>query len=186
MTSVHFHTPEVIAVDGRGLPVRQTMYLRSQASPLAAALISRQHHNLIGHLVEQWDPRLFGHAPKPNQANLYNLAGHALRSDSVDAGWRLELPGLAGETRQRWDQRANHWRIAYDLQLRPIALEENGQAEVDTFTYADATADADHNLRGQLFEQSDPSGTVHLDSYGLSGEPLRQVRRFTDAIPPHL
>src|SRR3546814_308877 len=92
MTSVHFRTPDVIAVDGRGLPVRQTMYLRSQASPLAAALISRQHHNLIGHLVEQWDPRLFGHAPNPNQATLYNLAGHALRSDSVDAGWRLELP----------------------------------------------------------------------------------------------
>src|SRR3546814_10411683 len=43
-------------------------------------------------LVEQWDPRLFGHAPNPNQATLYNLAGHALRSDSVDAGWRLELP----------------------------------------------------------------------------------------------
>ncbi|WLI41174.1 RHS repeat-associated core domain-containing protein [Pseudomonas hefeiensis] len=121
--------------------------------------------------------------PNPTRPTSITLAGHALRSDSVDAGWRLELPGLAGETRQRWDQRANHWRIAYDLQLRPIALEENGQAEVDTFTYADATADADHNLRGQLFEQSDPSGTVHLDSYGLSGEPLRQVRRFTDAIP---
>ncbi|MEN2393438.1 RHS repeat-associated core domain-containing protein [Pseudomonas halotolerans] len=183
MSTVHHRTPNVIAVDGRGLPTRQVAYLRSQASTPVVALIARQRHNANGHLVEQWDPRLFGHAPKPNQATLYTLAGHALRSDSVDAGWRLVLPGLTGEVRQRWDQRGNHWRIAYDPQLRPIALEENGQAEVDTFTYADATADADYNLRGQLLEQNDPSGTVHLDSYGLSGEPLRQVRRFTDAVP---
>src|SRR3546814_12313699 len=157
MTSVHFRTPDVIAVDGRGLPVRQTMYLRSQASPLAAALISRQHHNLIGHLVEQWDPRLFGHAPNPNQATLYNLAGHALRSDSVDAGWRLELPGLAGETRQRWDPRANHCRIANDLQLRPIALEETAQSAVDTLPYASPTAYAHYHTPRPFLAQTTPS-----------------------------
>lgn len=183
MSTVHLRTPDVVAVDGRGLPVRQTTYLRNQASTPAVALISRQHHKTIGHLVEQWDPRLFGQAPKPNLTTLHSLTGQPLHTDSVDAGWRLTLPGLAGESRQRWDQRAHHWRVTYDPQLRPIALEENGQAEVDTFIYADAMADADYNLRGQLLEQSDPSGTVQLDSYGLTGEPLRQVRRFADAIP---
>ncbi|AHL35703.1 toxin [Pseudomonas brassicacearum] len=182
MSAVHARTPNVVAVDGRGLPTRQVAYLRSQACESAVALITRQRHNVIGHLVEQWDPRLFGHGPKPNQATLHNLAGQPLHTDSVDAGWRLVLPGLAGKTWQRWDERGNHWRIAYDPQLRPVALEENGQADIDTFTYANATADADHNLRGQLLEQVDPSGTLHLDSYGLLGHPLRQTRTFHDGM----
>lgn len=180
MSTVHSRTPNVVAVEGRGLPTRQVAYLRSQASDPAVALITRQRHNVIGHLVEQWDPRLFDHAPKANQATLCNLAGQPLHSDSADGGWRLALPGLAGETRQRWDERGNHWRMTYDPQLRPVTLEENGQAEVDTFTYADATADANHNLRGQLLEQVDPSGTLHLDSYGLLGQPLRETRTFHD------
>lgn len=183
MSTVHYRTPNVIAVDGRGLPARQVVYLRSQASTPVATLIARQRHNANGHLVEQWDPRLFGHAPKPNQATLCNLSAMPLLTDSVDAGWRLVLPGLAGEVRQRWDQRGNHWRVAYDPQLRPVAMEENDQAGVDTFIYADATANADYNLRGQLLEQSDPSGTLRLDNYALSGDPLCQVRRFADGLP---
>ncbi|XXD82299.1 RHS repeat-associated core domain-containing protein [Pseudomonas sp. Z5-35] len=176
MSTVHSRTPNVVAVDGRGLPARQIAYLRNQASAPPTALITRQRFNVAGQLVEQWDPRLFGNAPKPNQATVYNLLGEPLHTDSVDAGWRLALPGLAGETLQLWDARGSHWRTQYDEQLRPVALEENGQARVDTFTYADASDDAGHNLRRQLLEQTDPSGTLRLDSYGLLGMPLRQAR----------
>ncbi|SFH10497.1 RHS repeat domain-containing protein [Pseudomonas sp. NFACC45] len=184
MTTLHSRTPDLVVFDSRGLPARHVGYLRSRATSSSVALVSRQRHNAAGHLVEQWDPRLFGHAPKPNQNTLYNLAGHPLRTDSVDAGWRLELPGLADESLHRWDQRASHWRIAYDQRLRPIVLEEHSQAaaEVDTFTYADATADAGHNLRGQLLEQSDPSGTLRLDNYSLLGRLLRETRAFEDGM----
>jgi len=180
MTNIHSRTPDIVAVDGRGLPVRRVAYLRSQASAPTTALTTHQRFNVAGHLIEQWDPRLFDLAPNPNQASVHNLLGEPLHTDSVDAGWRLALPGLAGETLQTWDARGSHWRMDYDDQLRPVALEENGQANVDTFSYADATADAVHNLRGQLLEQTDPSGTVSLDSYGLLGPPLRQARVFPD------
>ncbi len=183
MNSVHSRTPDIVAVDGRGLPVRQIAYLRSQAKAPAAALITRQRFNVTGHLTEQWDPRLFDHAPKPNQATVYNLLASPLQTDSVDAGWRLALPGLAGETLQVWNARGNHWRTQYDNQLRPLALEENGQANAETFTYADATEDTVDNLRGQLLEQTDTSGALRLDRYSLLGESLRQVRSFADAIP---
>ncbi len=178
MNTVHSRTPEVVVVNGLGLPTRYIAYLRSQASTPAAALITRQRFNVAGHLIEQWDPRLFGHAPKPNLATVFNLLGEPLHTHSVDAGWRLALPGLAGEILQLWDARGSHWRSRYDSQLRPVALEENGQANVETFTYADASEDASHNLRGQLLEQTDPSGTLSLDSYGLLGAPLRQTRVF--------
>ncbi|MCG6573527.1 toxin [Pseudomonas sp. AF32] len=180
MSTVHFRTPNVVAIDGRGLPVRQSVYLRSQVATAATVLISRQHYSTAGRLVEQWDPRLFSQGPRPNQAALFTLSGSSLRYDSVDAGWRLILPGLVGEIRQRWDERGSHWRMAYDEQLRPVAVEENGQAGIDTFLYADATADVGHNLRGQLLQQTDPSGSLRPDSYGLLRLPLCETRTFED------
>jgi insecticidal toxin complex protein TccC len=179
-TSVHWRTPALTVSDGRGLPVRQVAYLRTVASDTATALVTRQHYDAAGRLVAQWDPRLFGTAPKPNLARVYGLAGESLSVDSIDAGWRLSLPGLAGEALHRWDARGNHWRTTYDNQLRVMAVEENAQPDVETFTYATAAADAGHNLRGQLLEQVDPSGSVRLDSYGLNGEPLRETRTFHD------
>jgi insecticidal toxin complex protein TccC len=181
MTNVHARTPNVVAVDGRGLPVRQVAYLRSEASVAAVALIAHQQFDGAGRLAEQWDARLFGHAPKANQSTIYNLMGEPLRIDSVDAGWRLILPGLASETLERWDARGNRWRMHHDSQLRPVALDENSDLNVETFTYGDATQDAGRNVRGQLLEQVDPSGTLRCDSYGLSGLPLRQARAFADA-----
>lgn len=175
--SVHRRTPALRVSDSRGLPIRQIAYLRTIAGETTTALMTRQQHDAAGRLVAQWGPRL----SKPNLTTVYELAGEPLKVDSVDAGWRLNLPGLAGETRRRWDARGNHWRTTYDDQLRVVTVEENAQPDVETFTYADAVADAHHNLRGQLLEQVDPSGTLRLESYGLLGQPLRETRTFHDA-----
>ncbi|MEO6679964.1 MAG: RHS repeat-associated core domain-containing protein, partial [Pseudomonas sp.] len=164
----------------RGLPVRQVAYLRTVAGAAAQALITRQHHDVPGRAVEQWDPRLFETAPKPNIATRYRLSGEAVQVDSVDAGWRLSLSGVGGEVLQRWDQRGSHWRITHDQQLRIIAVEENAQPNVERFTYANASADAGHNLRGQMIEQVDPSGRMSFDSYSLQGQALRDTRTFAD------
>ena len=67
--------------------------------------------------------------------------------------------------------------------MRPLAIEENGQPNVETFTYADASADPAHNLRGQLTEQVDRSGTLSFDSYGLLGQPLRETRTLVEGKP---
>ncbi|WP_448725041.1 RHS repeat-associated core domain-containing protein [Pseudomonas farris] len=176
-SSIHRRTPSLNVIDGRGLPIRQIAYLRTVAGETATALVTRQQHDAAGHLVAQWDPRL----SRPNLATVYGLGGEPLKVDSVDAGWRLNLPGLAGQALERWDARGSHWRTTYDDQLRMLTVEENAQPDVETFTYADAETDAGHNLRGQLLEQVDPSGTLRLDSYGLLGQSLRETRTFHDA-----
>ncbi|WLH34489.1 toxin [Pseudomonas sp. FP2196] len=176
--SVHWRTPSLTVSDSRGLRVRQGEYLRSVAGEdgTVTVLISRQQHDVNGRLVAQWDPRL----PAPNVSTVYGLAGQVLKVDSVDTGWRLNLPGLAGEPLERWDARGNHWHTTFDAQLRVVALEENGEAGVDLFTYADATADEQYNLRGQLLEQQDRSGTLRTDSFALGGQPLADTRTFHD------
>ncbi|MCL9803679.1 toxin, partial [Pseudomonas sp. AKS31] len=136
--NVHWRTPALAVSDARGLPVRQVAYLRSAADDTPLALVTRQRHDPAGRLIEQWDPRL----PVPCLTTVYSLDGSPLKSDSVDAGWRLTLQGLAGEPSRRWDQRGSHWQTTFDEQLRVIAVEENGQPDVDVFIYADASAEA--------------------------------------------
>lgn len=64
--------------------------------------------------------------------------------------------------------------------MRVVAVEENGVADVDVFTYADASADPRFNRRGQLLEQHDNSGTLRTDSFALTGQPLAEIRTFDD------
>ncbi|HWH86971.1 MAG TPA: RHS repeat-associated core domain-containing protein [Pseudomonas sp.] len=172
--ATHWHTPALSVIDGRGLAVRQVAYMRCEG--VIKALVNRQQHDAAGRPVTQRDPRL----AMPNLTTVHDLGGAVLKTDSVDAGWRLSLPGLAGEPRQRWDERVNHWRMAFDDQLRVLTVEENGQAEVEVFTYADASADTGHNRCGQLLEQKDRSGTLRTDSYALTGQPLTETRTFGD------
>ncbi|WP_180698658.1 RHS repeat protein [Pseudomonas crudilactis] len=174
--SVHWRTPMLRVHDPRILPVRNVAYLRSAAGIDVEHRITRQQHDAAGRLIEQWDPRL----PTPCLTTIYRLDGESVQTDSVDAGWRLLLPGLAGEPVQRWDERDGHWRTTFDKQLRVVAVEENGVADVDVFTYADASADPRFNRRGQLLEQHDSSGTLRTDSFALTGQPLAETRFFDD------
>jgi insecticidal toxin complex protein TccC len=168
---VHKGTPSVTVNDGRGLPVRQVAYLRAIANEPAIALVSRQAFDGAGRVTRQWDSRL----SEPNLSTVYGLNGAALKISSVDAGWRLSLPGLAGETLEHHDQRGNVWRTRYDQLLRVVALEENQQPNVETFVYADGSANPSMNLRGQLLNQVDPSGRIDCESYAMTGALLRDT-----------
>ncbi|QRK83198.1 RHS repeat-associated core domain-containing protein [Pseudomonas granadensis] len=133
--------------------------------------------DLAGRSVAQWDPRLAG----PCLVTVYSLADQPLRTDSVDAGMRLSLPGLAGQTLQRWDDRGAVWLMTYDRQLRPLSVNNSATPQDDElFEYADATADAGNNLRGQHQRLTDPSGCVEVHSYSLAGHSQRETRTFHD------
>ncbi|MBV4456984.1 toxin [Pseudomonas sp. COR58] len=174
--NVHRRTPAVTVNDGRGLAVRQVAYLRTLAEDDPVGLVTRFEHDMAGHLIAQRDPRLAA----ANLINVYALNGAPVRTDSVDAGWRLNLPGAAGQVVRRWDARGFHWRSTYDPLLRLVRDEETGGADAETFTYADASADAGHNLRGRTIELTDPAGTVRWPGFGLLGETLEESRSFGD------
>lgn len=176
LSSVHHRTPSLTATDSRGLPVRQIAYLRTVAGDPVQGLITRLQYDAAGRPIEQRDPRL----SVPNMVSVFALSGQPLKADSVDAGPSLILPGLAGEERQRWDARGNHWRTTYDDQLRPVSIDENALPAVETLTYADATADLGLNLRGQILSMQDPSGSVDFHSYALTDAGLRETRTFDD------
>ena len=180
---LHRKTPTIHAVDSRGLPVRQVAYCRHHADEPAQTRITRQHHDTAGRRVAQWDPRLFGEAPDANLTSVYSLGGHPLRVDSVDAGWRLSLPGAAGQVVCSWDQRGSHWRTTYDDRLRPTALYEQALDQplrrVECLRYGDSSpASAARNLCGALVRHDDGAGTLLIDEYALCGKPLGQTRHL--------
>jgi len=177
--SLFHHTPSLRSHDPRLLLVRQVEYLRQIAGEPAQALISQHQYDPAGRVVTQRDPRLLDNASQPNLQTIYRLDTQPLRIDSVDAGWRLMLPGLAGEEQQRWDQRGNHWQYEHDLSLRVIAVTENAQVDVERYVYADHNADPGHNLRGELSESADPGATVVVDGYSLQGKAVSETRTLS-------
>ncbi|MFW0758245.1 RHS repeat-associated core domain-containing protein [Pseudomonas sp. H11T01] len=180
---LHRKTPTINVVDSRGLTVRHVTYWRRDATQNPQALITRHQYDIVGRQIEQWDPRLFGKSTKANLTTAYSLSGATLLSDSVDAGWRVSLPGDAGQTLRSWDQRGSHWQTTYDNQLRPTAIQGQAAGQdlrvVECFSYSDSSPEsAARNLCGALTRHDDGAGTLLINDYALCAKPLNQIRRF--------
>ncbi|EJM59204.1 RHS repeat domain-containing protein [Pseudomonas sp. GM48] len=179
----HAATPTLSVIDPRTLAVRNVGYCRHPDSPVIDPRITRQRFDAAGRLVESWDPRLWGTAPKPNLITLYGLSGQPLLTDSVDGGWQLGLPDQAGSPCSFWDARGSQRRTGFDAQQRPIAVMEQVAGEaprvVERLTYGDcAPAFAERNQCGQLIRHDDPAGVQVFLAYGLTGAVLVEDRRF--------
>jgi RHS repeat-associated protein len=179
MNSVHRHTPAVSASDSRGLLVCQVNYLRRGVIDAPVAHMTRQQYDAAGRRVVQRDPRL----KEPNRVTTHSLSGVALLTDSVDAGWRLGLPGETQQAVESWDGRGSHWCIEYDEQRRAVAIHEESDGQpaqtLERLSYANADAEfAARNQCGQLRRHDDAAGVLLLDQHALTGEVISQTRRF--------
>lgn len=182
--SPHSATPRLAAVDPRSLVVRAVGYCRQLAGDLAEARIQRHAWNAAGHLQASQDPRGLIYLRV-----VHGLSGRALLSTSMDAGWKLHLPGESGLPLSTWDARGSHWRLRYDARLRPLEIGESAAEGVERiserFEYAAADAAlATHNQCGRLLRHDDPGGTLHLSGYTLGGAVQRQVRHFLKSLDP--
>jgi RHS repeat-associated protein len=175
----HRNTPSLEVNDSRGLSICQVEYVRNADTSLEP-LITRLSYDVAGRLVSLRDPRLVD-APKPNLTHVYGLSSRSLMVDRVDAGRRINLPGVAGEVVQHWDERGNRWRNTYDEKLRLLTVAENNQPEVEALTYWRGDADQGNNRCGQLHKKVDPSSTVEFKSFSLHGLPFEETRTLLRA-----
>ncbi|SCZ04172.1 RHS repeat-associated core domain-containing protein [Pseudomonas sp. NFACC37-1] len=181
---LHHKTPTINALDGRGLPVRQIAYYRRDAQAPSQARIAQQDYDAAGRAVAQRDPRLFAMATGgANLRTVFSLSGKTLLLDSIDAGWRVYLPGDAGQLSHCWDQRGTYWRTTYDTQLRMTAVHEQAAGDVSRRVecrhYGDSSPEsAVHNRCGALTRHDDSAGTLLIHGYGLCAKPLSQTRHL--------
>ena len=184
------HTPTLSAVDPRGLAVRAVAYHRRAASEPPEPRVTHQLYDRAGRLARQRDPRLFALLDAPsNLSTTYSLSNQPLCSDSVDAGWQVDLPGAAGQVIESWDQRGWHRRTEHDSSLRPVAMFEQGVGEVERcaerILWGAATdEEAQHNRCGQPIRQDDPAGSRLLSDYGMAAAVLLETRHFLNSLDP--
>ncbi|PHN17638.1 RHS repeat-associated core domain-containing protein [Pseudomonas sp. ICMP 561] len=184
--ALHNHTPTLATVDPRGLTVGSLSYCRGEEHQEPELRVTRHSYDHAGRPIAGQDPRL----PTPNQSSVYSLNGQVLLTDSVDAGWRVTLPGEAGQLLSGWDGRGSQQQVEYDELLRPLLIREatgdsvgaTGAAlqqrpAVERFTYGGPES-AEHNQCNQLVRHDDTAGTVHHPDYSVLGAPLSDVRRF--------
>ncbi|QGA50443.1 RHS repeat-associated core domain-containing protein [Pseudomonas brassicacearum] len=185
-STIHAATPVLSVIEPRGLPVRTVQYHRRLDNDPVAPRVNRQAYDTLGRLIAHWDPRLWalmegGSAAPANQTSIHSLCGQVLADTNVDAGLRVSLLGDAGQILHRWDSRGTETRIEYDRSLRPVAVFEQGQGElercVERLTYGEPEVHA-HNLCGLLTRHDDPAGSQQVHEAGLKGGILLQSRRF--------
>ncbi|WP_223444416.1 RHS repeat domain-containing protein [Pseudomonas sp. BF-R-19] len=183
--SAHHHTatPTLSVIDPRALSIRSVGYCRHPDSPDIDPRITRQCFDAAGRLVESWDPRLWGTAPKPNLTTVYGLSGQPLLTDSVDAGWQLSVLDQVGLPLSFWDARGSQRHTEFDEQQRPITVTEQAAGErlrvVERLTYGGSEpAYAAHNQCGQVIRHDHPAGTHWAADYGLAGSVLVEEQRL--------
>ncbi|WP_339525391.1 RHS repeat-associated core domain-containing protein [Pseudomonas sp. EL_65y_Pfl2_R96] len=185
---MHTKTPTVSVKDPRGLNVATVSYYRDTPGKTAEPRIYRQSYNATGRPTISRDPRLFKLLEaepdaRPNLTTVFSLTGTPLYSDSVDAGSRLTLTGVAGQNLIGWDSLLTQVRTEYDLLLRPVKTVEQAHGTSarnrSVYTYGGNTPEsASRNQCGQLIRHDDSAGTVHFTDFALTGGVSAQTRHF--------
>ena len=178
--SLHHGTPTLAVIDPRGLAVRSVAYWRGESGQTPQVRVTRQVFDAAGRGIEQWDARLSASA----LSHRFTLTGKVLATDSVDAGWRVLLPGQADEVLSGWDSRGARQDTQYDSSLRPVAVRELERV-VERFEYGSAGAGFDAaNQCGRVIRHDDPAGTRHMPAYDLRGLALSEVSHFLATLDP--
>ncbi len=185
--SVDSLTPKCTAIDSRGLVVRQSAYWRQDLSKHEARKTVRQL-DAAGRLTAQQDPRLMTDPAAPaNLVSTYSLSGKVLSTVSVDAGWRVDLFGAAGQSIWGCDAKGSQRQAGYDNLLRPIAVFERAIDDAllctERYEYGWAdTAFSERNQCGQLIRHDESAGVLQFEQFGLAGEVLMFTRHFLLAL----
>lgn len=186
MTSLACHdsnTPTLAVMDSRGLPVRIVAYCREHAIQIAESRITRQAFNAAGQKVASWDPRLWEDSPTPNVATVHGLSGQTLLTNSVDAGWKVDLLNDASSSLVSWDSRGSQRQNEYDWLQRPVTISEQLASEsqliVERLIYGTASTEfSAHNQCGQRVRHDHAAGSQLWAEYTVSGVPIVEVLRF--------
>ncbi|PDO86784.1 hypothetical protein BK796_10035 [Kosakonia pseudosacchari] len=187
--SLFSKTPTVMALDNRGLTVREMAYHRHPDSPdITDERIIRHQFNARGFPAQSADPRLYA-AGLVNFGFLSDLGGTPLRTQSADAGTTVVLNDAAGRTvlqvsnigagndRSAAVTRTFQYEDA-SLPGRLLSVTEQGKISERLVWAGNSADEQSHNLAGLLVSHYDPAGLLSTNSISLSGVPLSVTRQL--------
>lgn len=182
----HYNTPASIEIDALGRTIRAVATHRG--APLSDGTlppieehVTRSSYDIQGNVLSISDA-----LGRLAFEYVYDLAKHALRTESIDAGRKLAVLDAAGNSVEGRDAKEALTLHAYDALNRPTHLWARDTAS-DTMTLreqliydrdpADRDRATDHNLLGKLFAHYDEAGVVTVSEYDFKGNILRTARQ---------
>lgn len=177
--AAHHNTPNVIYTDSLGRPILSIAHNGKdnlEKDKLYATFIQL---DIEGNARTVIDAR----GNKVMEYN-YDMLGHRVYQNSMDAGERWMLNNVMGNPVKRWDGRGHIFSFSYDELQRPIKMKVEG-GEVDErldniyekIIYGEGKPnDKQNNLRGQIFEHYDTAGKVQFFEYDFKGNTLKTTR----------
>ncbi|MBE9128306.1 MULTISPECIES: SpvB/TcaC N-terminal domain-containing protein [unclassified Coleofasciculus] len=117
------------------------------------------------------------------KVSAFDMLGHQLYSDSMDAGERWMLNNVAGNPIRGWNSRGHQTRNTYDALQRPTHLfvqqENNAEILAERIVYGEAHPNAEAlNLRGKAYQHYDGAGVVTSEEYDFKGNLLSSDRKL--------
>ncbi len=175
----HHNTPSVVHLDTLGRPVYSIAHNRvSGIDEFYETII---HLDIEGNARSVVDAR--GNTVMSYQ---YDLLGHRVYQNSMDAGERWILGNVAGNPLRSWDSRNHMTSSIYDALQRLLETRVQGgggDTPLDhifskTIYGEGQTNDKANNLRGQVVTQYDTAGKTEVIQFDFKGNPLESSRRF--------
>ncbi|MCG6881795.1 MAG: insecticidal toxin complex protein, partial [Deltaproteobacteria bacterium] len=167
---VHADTPAIVYLDTLGRPVMTVA--DNGASGRYRTFIAIDSEGNVRHV---WDSR-----QNPVMEYDYDMLGHRVYENSMDAGERWMFNDVTGKPSRSWDGRGHMFSFEYDLLQRPltstVSISGGTPRIFARVEYGESLPDAkQRNLRGQTYQTFDTSGrsaTVAMDFKGnvISGE----------------
>lgn len=180
-SAAHADTPAFLYLDSLGRPVLSTAHNGQDAAVKDKLYSIFIKLDIEGNVKEVLDAR-----DNTIMTFKYNILGHRVYQNSMDAGERWVLNNLMGNPLHRWDRREHVFSFEYDAiqRLESITVQGgDGGATLDNIyeciIYGEGQANEyQNNLRGQIFQHYDTAGRVQNHQFDFKGNVLETTREF--------
>ncbi|MBK7474886.1 MAG: RHS repeat-associated core domain-containing protein [Haliscomenobacter sp.] len=191
--ALHANTPTVQHFDTLGRPVLSVEHNKNLGSGADEFYLTIIHLDIEGNALAVVDARQKARQialglPEPVAVMRYeyDMLGHRVYQNSMDAGQRWLLTNLMGKPLRTWDERGHEFRYAYDPLHRPTESRVLGGDNAIALDHIfekiiygeEQTNDQNRNLRGQVYRHYDTGGRLEMPDYDFKGQPNSTSRRL--------
>ncbi|HMQ89417.1 MAG TPA: SpvB/TcaC N-terminal domain-containing protein, partial [Flavilitoribacter sp.] len=189
-TAWHHNTPGRLYLDTLGRPVlsvgHNRVYERNAFGAITGAR-DELYSTLVELDIEGNTRKVIDAKGNAVMQYAYDLLGHRVYQNSMDAGEKWMLQNLAGNPIRHWDSKGHIFSTRYDILQRPTEIRlqttgANAGSLIQKMVYGEGLADAKaKNLRGKAWQTYDSSGRITAAAFDFKGNILTVKRQLAAA-----